>query len=348
MKKLIFVLFIFINYNVFSQIVEIDKDLSKADFSFLHEKIKGKKIVCVGEDEHRFESINEVKAALVDYLIEKEGFSVVVFEASMISVKTSDVLKDDPKAWVKNGMYGVWRTQSVLKMMEKMDKKINLYGFDMQRVKGINFIELLKPHYQISSKFLQEVASTDSLSQYLWYNFEINKPSPDGKIVETVFTNLKDTLISLNKTVKISKSEQDYILQCVQNNIYHGEYVANHKGFINTNILRDSINSFNLKWIIARHPNEKIIVWAANGHVAKEFPYFKSTVEYLGKEVLDRDVYSLGIFHKTEFDRDYFKNRKTLKNKHVFFDYKSKSLGKEHDGGILTSGIKKIKDYRID
>jgi erythromycin esterase-like protein len=324
------------------------------DFNFLSKEVKDKRIVCIGELAHGYESVNEVKSKIAEYLIKNEGFSVVLFEMPMNAVYDANLSAKTSKDWLTQASYRAWKTESVLKMLENIKETPNLklHGFDIRRGVGHNFVQFLEP-FALPQELIKKVFIADSINQSLFLKFRLEL-IPEAKQVELTFKELKDYLTIHRSQFSVSKEVYENIIQCVASNLAHAHFLQNEVNYTRnmkaTNTMRDSLNSVNVKWLLDKYPNEKIIIWAAGTHISKEGTDFKSSIEHLDESTL-KNTYCLEIYFKDKSTVDlikwYHKYRKDLMQNHVFLNKISEREQKQFDAVMLVSGMKQIEDYFI-
>jgi erythromycin esterase-like protein len=349
-----FAILILLYTSVIKAQILIPQDNSLMDYSFLSTEIKDKRIVCIGELAHGYESVNEVKSKIVEYLVKNEGFSVVLFEMPMNTVYDANITAKTSKDWLIQSSYRAWKTESVLKMLENFKNipNLKLYGFDIRRGEGHNFVQFLEP-FALPKELIQKVFIADSINQALFLKFRLEL-IPQAKQVELTFKELKDYLTIHRNKFSVSKEVYENVMQCVASNIAHAHFLQNEVNYTRnmkaTNTMRDSLNSENIKWLLEKYPNEKVIIWAASAHISKKGTDFKSSIERLDESTL-KNTYCLEIYFKDKSTVDlikwYHKYRKDLMQNHVFLNKISERERKQFDAIMLVSGTKEIKDYFI-
>lgn len=211
----------------------------------------------------------------------------------------------------------------------KTEKPLEIAGFDNQLI--LNF----------SSKNL--VFYLDSLLQSLDIPI-IKQQNYKSEILPTIDTlryySFKDTTIfskcetylnEIKNQVAIKLSENNYWMQIINSLLAENkEYELYNKDWIISGDVRDAQMASNLKWLTdVKFPKEKIIVWAANAHVAKYNDstgknnrrmismgsYFTNDVKYL------KDTYVIGFTsYEGEAGRLGFKTYSVQKPKRNGFE----------------------------
>ncbi|KAJ53707.1 erythromycin esterase [Clostridium tetanomorphum] len=278
------------------------------DFNSLQTILKDKKIVAVGEATHGTKEFFQMKHRMFEFLVEKMGFRLFGIEAAFGECRAINdyILYGKGKAEdVVSGMgFWTWSTKEVVDMVQWMrayngdpnhKTKIKFYGFDMQSANKdkeivLNYIK------KVDSKSLKNY--NDALSK-----FNVNELTAiKNKVgaLSIAFEKNKNQYIS-----KSSKSEYEITQQHLNIIIQCLDLTIKNKGFMaNASEVRDYYMAQNVKWILnyeKQFGNDKIMLWAHNGHVAKKFPGYVSMGQNL-KGIFKDDVYVIGQeFYKGSF-----------------------------------------------
>lgn len=286
----------------------IESDTSEFNsFSPLTNFFKSKEIVGMGEATHGTHEFFKTKVEMFKFLVKKCGYKVFGIEASY----GAQLYVND---YVKYGLGNIkevmefldwpWGTEEVRDLVDwiklyninKKDKdKITFYGFDMQNVSfGIKFLNrlLLKDSSDYADTFrkitpLLSNTTENNIFQLIFKEKMIIKDS-----LLTINKNLKQW-ISLNETKiseKYGKKEFEKIYLCIENfnqsllNIYGG----------NRNIsFRDSCMANNVLKI-QEIENNKMFIWAHNGHIGLEYQKIPIMGTYI-KHILKEKYYAIGF-----------------------------------------------------
>lgn len=117
--------------------------LDDSDLAALDKVIGNSRIVGLGEDTHGTHEFFQMKHRLLQYLVQKKGFTIFSIEASMPQAyRLNDYVLDgkgDPKKLIADMGFWTWDTEELLAMVKWMyiynqtaEKKIKFTGFDMQ------------------------------------------------------------------------------------------------------------------------------------------------------------------------------------------------------------------------
>lgn len=231
-------------------------EVGATDFSFLHDYIEEKRIVFLGEETHGIKELERVRVDIIKYLIDKEGFDVILFENDMDALAYSNYYKNKmtPKQMLSN-LYPVWQSEDLLDLMTfvKAKEDVEIAGFDNKLMSSYRETFMTK---NIAEGFAQVVSDGVKLA------FNMNEVIPDYEKERTnvmkSFQNFLDNLDESDEYYKIKK-------RIIQSNIELVEKAQPGEFF---GVYRDSLMAGNLKWLLNElYPDKKIIVWAANIHI---------------------------------------------------------------------------------
>ncbi|MBU3183374.1 erythromycin esterase family protein [Clostridium estertheticum] len=291
------------------------------DLMALKSTLKNKRIIAMGEATHGTKEFFQMKHRMLQFLVEKMGYTVFGIEASMPDcMAINDYIlygNGDAKQVVKGMGFWTWDTKEVLDMVEWMreynethTKKIKFYGFDMQssHTATKNVIEYLKrvdTHYEANVH--------DALSKFNDNNIDIHK------VKEIINTFEK------NKDEYIKKSSKEQYELCVQNlKVIYELYdmLSTKQSDFQMETKRDKYMAENVKWILDYEgESSKIMIWAHNVHVSKGIDnfndsnpeYSEGNVKRMGSNLYDMykdKMYVIGFeFNKGDF-RANFTNKK--------------------------------------
>lgn len=309
MKKLLTHFLLIISLNISCQNISSLNPGEETDsfvFDSLKSKLKNKRIICLGETEHRVETFNKLKVELVKYLHENLGYDVVAFEGSMFKISNAFYNIQSAPVALKNSLYGIWQTESVLDLFQyaKKDPSNNpliFTGFDI-KVGPSNSASLwLKNIVQhINPKYAESVYSGDTLF--------INKTTPfdqqnslktisqnESQFFQTFYTSLIDTLNTnsdfILKNNILNEDQLKIIKRSLLNKVYLSVFVT-FKEVKDACRYRDSIMTQNILWLIEDlYKDKKIMIWGADAHISKKtikkYSQFhqKSSIEMLPDNV---------------------------------------------------------------
>jgi erythromycin esterase len=254
--------------------------------NFLDTLLQNKRIVLLGESSHGTEEYSQIKLQLIQYLHEKLGFNVVLFESPMTPATYFNLAKDSVAAdtLIRNTIQTIWHTETVLKLFQYMkENSIYFGGIDPQ------FIPSAYPARLYSTAFTNYPAIKKELLQL------------ENRIGETFTSGKQDAAMrdsfSLAYSILSTKLGK-LLLTPLQQWIRHTLTInTSYYAHINRGNERDSCMAKNLTWLAEQlYPNEKIIVWAHNSHIDKNST---SAARFMGKiaaEHFGKQLYAVGLY----------------------------------------------------
>lgn len=273
----------------------------------LKEILKDKKIVAMGEATHGTAEFFQMKHRMFEFLVEEMGYRVFGIEAEFggSQVVNDYILhgKGTVDECLRAMKFWTWDTKEVAEMIEWMrefnekakdDDKIRFYGFDMQGMDNsleyiLNYLEKVNPN---AADEYRALGST---------NF--NTPDKGNvKILNNHIDNIHNKIIkNRNDYIKNSSIEEyDLILRHIEVVYQWIDFIKN----IEFN-KRDYYMAENVKWILdyeeKYYGNDKIMLWAHNGHISNELSQYINMGENL-KNFFYEDYYPIGFdFYQGNF-----------------------------------------------
>lgn len=266
----------FLNDKAQPQVISLKQNNSKNngyDFSCLKEHVNNKRVIMLGEADHGDASAFATKVALVKYLHLHCGFNVFTIEADFFTLNkawmqatTSEEILDLAKH-----VYPFWSKEKSMQSLwgffaERFtsNRPLIVSGFDIRHTqKAANDVpnqleRIIKQcDIKISAEFkqFQEILLELLTKEY--------KHAVSAFERQKFFLYLKELQTSLEKNLN-GTAELELWLQELKNL----EYTArNSWGFE----YRDVGMAKNILWLLNKcYPDEKIIVWAHNYHIAKD------------------------------------------------------------------------------
>ncbi len=269
------------------------------------------RIVALGEASHGTREFFQLKHRLLEYLVKEKGFTVFAIEANWPEslavdryIKTGE---GSPRAALSGMYFWTWNTEEVLEMIEWMRAwnrsrgerpALSFTSFDMQTsdVAAARVLEYLRQSAPgevaaIEAAYREVAKMKKEPGQLL---SEHAKPAADA--AETVVRLLdarRDVLTRASSLAAWRDARQaaDIVRQaCVL------RVPGSSPGY------RDEMMARNVEWLADQvHPNEKIVLWAHNGHVRlSEEMGVKSMGGWL-RQRFGRNLYVVGFaFHRGE------------------------------------------------
>ncbi|NVB82767.1 MAG: DUF1416 domain-containing protein [Kofleriaceae bacterium] len=257
-------------------------------------KLVGKaKIVALGEATHGSREIFQMKHRLLEYLVEKQGFSVFALEANQPECRVINDYVLNGKGTAKEALAGIyfwtWNTEEVLAMIEwmraynadaKHKTKVQFAGFDMQtsRVAHANVAAAVKKAApDRADALLAPIAPLgESMSQQAVKNL-----SPDQrKALTAALAALKPVLAKADPDTRhdVRVLEQAAAM-------YMDETAFD---------ARDRAMAENVGWLLDT-TKARIVVWAHNGHISKFLPAAENAATFK----------NMGSVLKAKYKADY-------------------------------------------
>lgn len=249
-----------------------------ADLRPLEAIVGNARVVGLGEATHGTKEFFQLKHRLLEFLVEKKGFTLFGLEAGMPEASLLDdyVLtgKGDPVE-VLAMLYPVWNVEEVLAMIRWMraynanpthSKKLRFYGFDMQERKRT----YASVKAWLDQGHPDEAANLASLNDRM--SVLLGTPQGDGpeslkawqgvaQEVEAIAQRLEKRMGGSSPTTSAETAR--YQLQ----NLRLLAQFAAFRGDADRG-LRDQFMATNVAWRLSQDPDAKMVLWAHNGHIA--------------------------------------------------------------------------------
>lgn len=342
MKYFLILLLFGLNYAFFSQEIKKIDDLkindieNYSDYSVFDSLILNKRLIFLGESGHSGHEYNYAKYKIIKYLHENHNFNVVIFESGMADCFHGNNLKNqNDSLWLlKHSIYTIWSSTPTLMLMDYMiSNNLKIGGFDYQNSSmGSTNSEFLKMIKTLDSSLINETYQNDVIfSNYIATTVFDENLSPSK--LDSIKTLSKLLISNYTKLNNIITNQNDtslaYYSKIISNKLFLLNNFENRKKL---SALRDSVMSNNIKWYYdSLYPNEKIIVWGANDHIAKERSNFSANY-YAGSILPERikmDSYYIGFYAYSgemyNYSAGNFKivtpHKKSLEGRlHTYFD----------------------------
>jgi erythromycin esterase len=286
---------------------------SDADLRFIDE-FADSRVIGLGEATHGTSEFFKAKSRIFKYLVENHGFNVYAFEADYGEcVYINDAVLKGKGSSIRNLMtekmiFWTWKTKEVQHLLEWMcsynqdkseEDKIQYIGVDCQfnKYNTILLMEFLAEAGPAISDFAENIL--DSVKNAHDTQFENYNNNSYSLLLNRINT-LIDT-VKYHESELISKSSNEtfqfyaHMLEVVKQSFtvrFHShmnDYSHNY---------RDEYMAKNVEWILDQDPNNKVVIWAHNGHVAGNPSTYSQAGGSMGfhlKKSLSEDYKVLGF-----------------------------------------------------
>lgn len=284
-----------------AMLIDKNDNFKNAQWDFLAETIKGKKVVAIGEFNHGSKEVFALRNSLIKYLHEEQGFDVVLFESGLGEIiEPSHQKKSISPEKMTSGFFRIWQTQGFADLMKYIQKKdMEISAFDVQR-SGSSF-----------NAFLQTIAEENEIRLISYGGFEERFSTLSQRLKKENFDEIKGltrVLISDYKRLKIEldhkwedKPTKDLLFasRVVENRVAYLQYYLDFAKTKNWNVrfdARDSVMASNVIWLSENiFPNQKIILVAHNYHVSK-FNHNQLVMGEILKQNFGNSYYTIGSY----------------------------------------------------
>lgn len=231
----------------------------------LKDDFRQARVIALGEVTHGSREIFAMKHRLIRYLCQEENFSRFALEANLpeayaVNRYLAGDTQQSVTSLLRNMYFWTWQTEEVAALVEwmklhneKEGQRIEFTGFDMQ-------------YYQGAIVELSRVLKEDELTTIITLLSDLrnarknqgnrNELSTEQmEAFETAFSRLRKLLKANNlEAQKLSWANQQVRIL---------EQYVQMKGYLS----RDRFMAENMRWIYDQSPEEKVVIWAHNGHI---------------------------------------------------------------------------------
>ncbi|HTP69213.1 MAG TPA: erythromycin esterase family protein [Dongiaceae bacterium] len=260
----------------------MDPSNDLTDMERLDAMVGDARIVAMGEATHGTREFFQLKHRMLEYLVEKKGFTILGIEANWPeSLAINDYVVNevgDAQSALDGLYFWTWNTEEVLDLLHWMrkynedpahTKKVKFFGFDGQiaRLAATNVMNYLAKVDPEEAKNAAKIFEPVS---------DLKKEKEAAKKSEVFWERQEDKLLAIeNKFVSHkaayvkASSEKEWTM--AQHNLEITRQAAEiysfkQKGNVST---RDRAMAKNVRWILEQEgPEAKIMLWAHNGHVS--------------------------------------------------------------------------------
>lgn len=308
------------------------------DIKFLAEILNQNRIVGLGEDSHGYKNSSEIKVALIKELKQEYGFNTVIFESSFCNNWAANNWNLEPLDDMKSRIYKVWNTAELLDLFEYAQASdMKFFGCDIKGQTGYRST-------MFEERMAEQISKVDLKLETTFYNLEertaVYREMFSLKKREVAQRDSVDALIDkyeiLSGQVKLSSrldsTTKSWVLACLDNRKSLLRLVKIEYGNFEKVTFRDAMMSSNLQWLLnGPFRDEKVIVWAADSHLAKK-RYFDTMIALL-PDSIKSNMYSMAIKPKRKANAKIKKTMKNIKAQDYFFvDQTAKYFPEKYHG----------------
>lgn len=249
---------------------------SFADLEPFGRAVGDARLVALGEATHGTREIFQMKHRLLEYLVKEKGFTVFAIEANWPESEAADRYiktgEGDPKAALRAMYFWTWQTEEVLAMLEWMRNfnkgpgkhpMLSFTSFDMQAY-DVARDRVLAWTKQYAPEELAKVevayAGLASLKPWVRTDPAFEEAAQKADNVVRLLEAQPDTFAKASSAKAFRE-----VLQMAR--------IVEQATRMHTvgagGSYRDQVMARNVEWLLKEaYPNEKIVLWAHNGHVA--------------------------------------------------------------------------------
>ena len=315
MKFLIFLFSLIISTSGIAQnsfnIASIDSD-DYTDLKFLDSRLANKRVVFLGESQHGINDFNIMKFRLIRYLHKRHNFEVVAFESGIANCGMTNLAKDSLNGMeiLAHTLMGIWRVKGNCEMMDYVrNNHIEIAGIDPNN----NALYLNSKRRNYFFKDISLSKQFTKLDSIKLFNYEFPRqdwiygngnfsPRRNDSISQTLKNGYNDIKKRVSLLVGVTETQKAILEKSIESTfreLSKGSDLQKKEDYFIDGIEREKLMASNLEFLLnTLYPDKKIIVWAHNGHIAKEGPAINNNISigsYLPKYIKDRS-FVIGLY----------------------------------------------------
>lgn len=318
-------------------------DLSASDLSDLEplrRALSGVRVVMLGEQTHGDGTTFLAKTRLIRFLHERMGFNVLAFESGLYDcAKAWEFLVkgEEPRAALSRGIFAIWsKSREVQPLFDyigdeaKSARPLELAGVDSQTTGSAAeqflaadlaaYLSGIDPKLAEGEEWDRVARVIGALNQSGWELREVPVPPAEEQAAFARTIERWQALIAERDPSPAMRPWSGSFwrqllasLRAFAEQEWRTDYTTNSTRVNNTPVevftMRDVQMGKNLIWLAnERYPKEKIIVWAATGHIARALPSIRTSdpkytrlysgwtpMGEIARKTLGHQLYALGV-----------------------------------------------------